>query len=438
MVTDAQLPSHLSVRRIEGLLTALFACDRPVHRTILLMSTGAAELAQVAKDSSLRMQDALPDIQAGTMNKVDLISLLNDTAAALEKIFLERTKSADFEDEVLDEAKVPGDVHAWISATFTRKASIPQNPRRRLRSLVNAVRAGLVFDRIFRRLSLVSEMIVPPNALFFLKDHINDWSFDVFSFHNLCEQHSLKCLGFELLHNLNLVVRYRIDPTVLENFLLRMEDGYGKHGNPYHNQIHATDVLKTCHYFVVKTRMIKWLTDLEVFALLLAAIMHDFEHTGTTNNFHVMTQSPLALTYNDRAVLEQFHISECFRLMQDPDMNILAALTKEEFTEFRSLAVDMIFATDMSAHLSQVQTMKETLVVPENLRKINILAYLLHSADISHPTKSWELHDHWTTDLVEEFFRQGDHERALGLNCSPLCDRHSTMIPQSQIGKLEC
>jgi hypothetical protein len=32
-----------------------------------------------------------------------------------------------------------------------------------------------------------------------------------------------------------------------------------------------------------------WLTDLEIFAILIAAIIHDFQHTGTTNNFHVMS-----------------------------------------------------------------------------------------------------------------------------------------------------
>jgi len=33
-----------------------------------------------------------------------------------------------------------------------------------------------------------------------------------------------------------------------------------------------------------------WLTDLEVLAVLLSALMHDFEHTGTTNAFHVNTR----------------------------------------------------------------------------------------------------------------------------------------------------
>jgi len=33
-----------------------------------------------------------------------------------------------------------------------------------------------------------------------------------------------------------------------------------------------------------------WLSDLEVLAVLLSALMHDFEHTGTTNAFHVNTR----------------------------------------------------------------------------------------------------------------------------------------------------
>ena len=62
------------------------------------------------------------------------------------------------------------------------------------------------------------------------------------------------------------------------------------------------------------------------------------------------------------------------------------------------------------------------------------MCLLLHAVDMSHPTKSWELHKEWTARCMEEFFRQGDKERELGLDISPLCDRDSTQVPQSQIG----
>ncbi len=38
--------------------------------------------------------------------------------------------------------------------------------------------------------------------------------------------------------------------------------------------------------------------------------------------------------------------------------------------------------------------------------KPKALSLLLHTADISHPAKHWDLHHRWTTSLLEEFFRQ--------------------------------
>jgi len=33
-----------------------------------------------------------------------------------------------------------------------------------------------------------------------------------------------------------------------------------------------------------------WLTDIEIFAVIVAALIHDYEHTGTTNAFHINTR----------------------------------------------------------------------------------------------------------------------------------------------------
>ena len=38
---------------------------------------------------------------------------------------------------------------------------------------------------------------------------------------------------------------------------------------------------------------------------------------------------------------------------------------------------------------------------------------------------------------MEEFFKQGDREKQQGLEFSPLCDRHNTMVPQSQISFID-
>jgi calcium/calmodulin-dependent 3',5'-cyclic nucleotide phosphodiesterase len=70
-----------------------------------------------------------------------------------------------------------------------------------------------------------------------------------------------------------------------------------------------------------------------------------------------------------------------------------------------------------------------------SIEKSKALALVLHSADISHPGKPWAIHYAWTESLMEEYFKQGEKEKELGLPCSPLCDRDNTLVAESQIGK---
>ena len=228
----------------------------------------------------------------------------------------------------------------------------------------------------------------------------------------------------------------QIPNITLESFLTQTEAGYCKYRNLYHNNVHAADVAQTVHYILFQTGLMNWLTDLEIFAALLAAIIHDFEHTGTTNSFHVMSGTETALLYNDRAVLENHHVSAAFRLMREEDCNILVNLTREEFREFRSLVIDMVLATDMSCHFQQIKSAKNLLLCPDlSVDKSKILSLVLHCCDVAHPSKPWITHRHWTDLLLEEFFRQGDMEKELSLPYSPLCDRNNTLVAESQIGE---
>lgn len=127
-----------------------------------------------------------------------------------------------------------------------------------------------------------------------------------------------------------------------------------------------------------------------------------------------------------------------YRLMKDEECNILVNLSREEYREFRSLVIDMVLATDMTCHFQQIKSAKSLLSLPElNVDKSKILSLVLHCCDVAHPSKPWLLHRRWTDLLLEEFFRQGDNEKELGLPYSPLCDRNNTLVAESQIGFIE-
>ncbi|EDV26876.1 uncharacterized protein TRIADDRAFT_23032, partial [Trichoplax adhaerens] len=266
----------------------------------------------------------------------------------------------------------------------------------------------------------------------------DQWTFDNFYLSDITKGQPLRYMGYELFHkNCNLLNKFDITVSCFDAFLQTVQQGYAKYDNPYHNVIHATDVLQTVYYLTTKTGLLNWLTDLEVFALLLAAAIHDYEHTGTTNSFLVASGSELALMYNDRSVLENHHISCAFRVITQPEHPILKGFSYEQFREIRCMIIDMVLATDMTTHFQQVEFMKRSLLNPKGIEKIDrtkVLNYILHCADISHPAKSWELHSRWTNLLMNEFFKQGELEHQLGLPYSPLCDKTTTKIPESQVG----
>ncbi|XP_015183306.1 PREDICTED: calcium/calmodulin-dependent 3',5'-cyclic nucleotide phosphodiesterase 1A-like isoform X3 [Polistes dominula] len=347
------------------------------------------------------------------------------------------------EDDELSEVQpdaVPPEVREWLASTFTRQLATTRrkaDEKPKFRSVAHAIRAGIFVDRIYRRVTNTALMQFPPDVVKVLKT-LDDWSFDVFSLSEAALGAPVKYIGYDLLNRYGMLHKFKVPPAVLECFLGRIEEGYCRHRNPYHNNLHAADVAQTMHYILCQTGLMNWLTDLEIFSSLVAAIIHDYEHTGTTNNFHVMSGSDTALLYNDRAVLENHHTSASFRILREDECNILQNLSREEYREFRSLVIDMVLATDMSYHFQQLKNMKNLLSLAEpSVDKSKAVSLVLHCCDISHPAKRWDLHHRWTTQLLEEFFRQGDKERELGLPFSPLCDRNNTLVAESQIGFIE-
>ena len=58
---------------------------------------------------------------------------------------------------------------------------------------------------------------------------------------------------------------------------------------------------------------------------------------------------------------------------------------------------------------------------------------LIHCADLSNPAKPLFLYRQWIDRITREFHLQGDLERQLGLELSPMCDRHTASIDKSQV-----
>ena len=142
----------------------------------------------------------------------------------------------------------------------------------------------------------------------------------------------------------------KVDMVTLFDYVRAIQRDY-KPTNPYHNAIHAADVVQTVHSLI--TTAGKFTEKEEIFSILVAAVVHDVKHPGMNNSYQVNTLSTLALTHNDAAVLENEHSSHAFKIMlgglpdMDSDLNFLPHVTPSKFAAIRKKMVETVLHTGM-------------------------------------------------------------------------------------------
>jgi cAMP-specific phosphodiesterase 4 len=150
-------------------------------------------------------------------------------------------------------------------------------------------------------------------------------------------------------------------------------------------------------------------------------------------------------------------VAETFKLIKScSDYNIFSELTKDEHKVMRKRIIECVLATDMTFHAKQFTYLKlkiEKLGISKgnNLDKLfensdNVQIYstqqefmniMIHTCDISNPTKPWDIYNQWVDKVMEEFWKQGDREKKLNLPVSFLCDRVTVTKAGAQIGFID-
>jgi len=283
---------------------------------------------------------------------------------------------------------------------------------------------------------------------------VDSWNFSVFDFVDLCGNSSLALLMGTICKMQDICGELAINRTHLTNYMNAVDKNYLN--NPYHNHIHAADVLLNMHYFMKSALFSRAINTLDGFAILISAAVHDVGHPGNTNGFEIARESELAVRYNDQSVLENMHIALAWRLLKGQHCDILASFSKEDRKRFRKVLIDSVLATDMSQHSMHSETLEQLVEeykdielgdADQLLREVaaretsqngkfadQFLPIALHTADLGNLCKQISFYTQWVDRLMNEFFAQGDKERALGIPISFLCDRVKVNIHSGQVG----
>ncbi|XP_029984670.1 cGMP-inhibited 3',5'-cyclic phosphodiesterase B isoform X2 [Sphaeramia orbicularis] len=319
-----------------------------------------------------------------------------------------------------------------------------------------------------------------------LMERMNTWNFQIFDLVDKTGGKSGRILSYvtyTLFQDTCLFEIFKIPVREFMTYFCALENGY--RDIPYHNRVHATDVLHAVWYLTTRPipgfqqihsehvtgsdtdsdsgispgrisyassksssisddsyGCLAWnIPALELMALYVAAAMHDYDHPGRTNAFLVATNAPQAVLYNDRSVLENHHAASAWSLyLSRPEFNFLVNLDHVEFKRFRFLVIEAILATDLKKHfdfLAEFNSKVNDVNSPgidwtnENDRLL-VCQVCIKLADINGPAKVRDLHLKWTEGIVNEFYEQGDEEARLGLPISPFMDRSSPQLAKLQ------
>uniref|UniRef100_A0A915BHE1 Phosphodiesterase n=2 Tax=Parascaris univalens TaxID=6257 RepID=A0A915BHE1_PARUN len=285
---------------------------------------------------------------------------------------------------------------------------------------------------------------------------IPEWGFPIFY---LAERHrltTLSRLAYAIFKHAGLFRIFKLSTSKFFNFFHSLERGYWD--IPYHNRIHAADVLHGCFYLTVHPvkaflgspstpdspipfsensplPISESMSTLELMALYTAAAMHDFDHPGRTNAFLVASEDRKAILYNDRSVLENHHAAESWRLLCKPQNAFIDTLDAAETKRFRYLVLEYILATDLKQHFDIIMQFNEKapdMDLNNESDRVLVSEMIIKFADINSPSKPYPLHRQWTDRICEEFYEQGDEEKRRGMAVSPYMDRNEPAVAKLQ------
>uniref|UniRef100_A0A3Q2PYW7 Phosphodiesterase n=1 Tax=Fundulus heteroclitus TaxID=8078 RepID=A0A3Q2PYW7_FUNHE len=289
-----------------------------------------------------------------------------------------------------------------------------------------------------------------------LMSQLNNWNFPIFSLVEKTHGKTgciLSQVSYRLFEDTGLFGTFKIPIKEFMNYFHALENGY--RDIPYHNRIHATDVLHAVWYLTTQpvpglptlptengihtdsvdsitpgasgflaSKMSSMLEDgygslcglipaLELMALYVAAAMHDYDHPGRTNAFLVATSAPQVRKHSVLASSP----SHFFK-------------NKDEVNDLNELIDNTFFFALVSPQVGD-EGVSGIDWTNENDRLL-VCQMCIKLADVNGPLKNKELHLQWTEGIVNEFYEQGDEEATLGLPISPFMDRSAPQLAKLQ------
>ncbi|CAH2103277.1 unnamed protein product [Euphydryas editha] len=292
---------------------------------------------------------------------------------------------------------------------------------------------------------------------------------EVLSYHNTCREHEVQEILLDKKETVENIYDFYLDPFELDDFqkckavitmfddlfeiskfdfetvtrfILTVKKNYRT--VPYHNFDHGWSVAHAM-YVILKSDYRQRFDYKMRLSLFVACLCHDLDHRGYTNKYMNETASPLAAMYTT-SPLEHHHFNITVTILQQDGHNIFSHLSSDEYKDILRYIRHCILATDLAAFFPNLAKLKEIHAGKSSYPKFNwavpghrdlAMAISMTAADLSASTKPWDIQLKTVKVIFEEFYDQGDKEKAAGKTPIPMMDRNKPEEqPASQVGFL--
>uniref|UniRef100_A0A7S1NG74 Phosphodiesterase n=1 Tax=Eutreptiella gymnastica TaxID=73025 RepID=A0A7S1NG74_9EUGL len=273
---------------------------------------------------------------------------------------------------------------------------------------------------------------------------VKTYDFDIHKYKDPTIRHKIVPLLVSLMDDLGIVQALGVDKHILFKFLIRVQMLYRQ--VPYHNWYHAADVLQTMYLFLKSVRGTQIFNIVDEYVLLISAALHDVDHMGLNNSFHLKTETPMGILMNctgSMSVLEIHHCNISMEVLGDPATNAFHSISEKERVYCFKTLINVILATDMARHGEISKAFKELPKLAEETEegkaehKLQFMQMLIKGCDVSNVIKPFGVAKHWADAVTEEFYTQGDMEKEKGFDILPMFDRQKADLAKGQVGFID-
>ncbi|OHT17624.1 3'5'-cyclic nucleotide phosphodiesterase family protein [Tritrichomonas foetus] len=239
----------------------------------------------------------------------------------------------------------------------------------------------------------------------------------LFSVTNLTETQCIEVV-VKMFQNLDLLAAMQTDSEAIAETALAIRSAYNN--LPFHNWLHAIDTTQFVYSCLIRGRMRRYFSPLQMAALLLGSLCHDVGHTGVNTTFHVKTKSNIYFAFGEQSPLERYHATIAAKVLEQSP--IFPGIDTASFWKF---FINIIVATDMVRHFEFLESFKgivDRFEYGKELHRLILAQFLVKCGNVANTTRPFDVALFFGKALLEEYQNQTDQEKEVNVELTKFGD----------------